>query len=1364
MNVNNKFFWDEAINRIDAKFTDEAAELMSRHKGKRAEETDDGYPGTAEPTMEIQFAPEERRRANRVMGGIFAGIAVAAAVAVAVGISAVRKSDDITSESSDNSSHTQSGVNLPPDETEDTHSILPDVKIDTDINSYKLDFSLYEQYFHGVWGGIYIGYSYSVPPDRMKISFDAITHIGFRQADGGCYMGIFSDIYEQFLYVSDSDPDTMYSGRFERDDSERYIADLDTTLSKSGDFEDKGNALSCMGMLKLCNEYGIDPVTLVRTGVMKGGNGKEYTLANMGGLYYSLDGMRFNGERVNESGQRQLCFSAKWNEAGYASSYATKFFKAFCVTETEDGWSAPEFCADYDPLTDDTPVCPSGLTDADGVDFGMIEDVLLGSWNGDDDYSSDIYINYTGDTESSNLLDPDWKSCYEDDSGWYFLICGELDIVYFVPKADPDSLYFYFDTDAAKSGWSLALRRTYNAEARNLELSGQITYTGEQRLFDMLGADFKDAFLASSFPYRREGRSPLNQYLNGMHYVCANEGVILVSISENEVKLSTRFVRDEKSDEELRGDSDAFSSDGDQLLIWRFFRKNDGTWDYHQPQCYIEGDFTRFYGMFYMYGDPDCDVYEERFFGDWISDEDGSALTVNYEENMFDSVRGTQRVCEGKDGWYMFKERSGLVDIYYIPFYDADSMYRYSCNDTEFQYMYKYEYDEAFRRAAAPEYYTGLTDGMRLCGLGLEKVCSQFGGNAGRDACRKAFNLGFIDEEGFVWKADSPYGEGELRLEQLEGGGYVLSCGFTGNKTTDTSKETKTERFKIAVEYGSNGDWTCVIVDDNGHEHALYDPYKDPGFAEIVDAYIRNDPDKSEELYYTAENLAMTEKYRTLAASDPDAAHELLYASMDYVLGNGFPKSVKGHKPVETDEPEEEKVMLPERGKISLYDLTTLKSSFPETLGATVDSCLSGWEITDDFGNKWTSDGLNGKDIYFIKRKSSYCLTLMLPFVGADMEERYFEVTFEYSYDYCHTAVETTPNSFDFMYTGDRLEVEGGYYLTTDPEALKHDGGSLTVGNSGKDAETDVYFYDESDGIYYPVCRGIVNLRWTTDGKNLFAIADKGHTLTSYGGTEGLFSSMSDDRGDGDSSLSGLKAEDIYFMGEYLVGEYELDGERKYCLFSAYCPLGMEPLRTDSEEIMLGTDLKTDESGFTLNISGEETRFDTTGDGLEGMYPLLKAKYALVYGTLRVNPVSLGSRYVGEMWGNEVCAGASLFPDYKAFRDWVGGIVAEEYIDDALSSCETKPTEIDGLLYYDMTMNYSPTLYSRFVLDGINYIDEDRAVLNIGMYGYTRLSYDALESIPAEEPSNFCTLIAVRTENGWRFTDLSAPIEYMSFL
>ncbi len=569
MNVNDKFFWDEVMNGINEKFTDEAAELMShKTRGSSKKEEDDEYSGFLGPTMKISLTPEEQHPKRRIAGGIFAGAAVAAAVAVAVGISAGRNNEELTSESS---SGTLSEVNLTnsgTSETDDVHSVSLDAKIDTDINSYKLDFELYEKYFHGVWeNDIYVGYSHAALPDRLKISLDAITHIGFKQADGGCYMGIFSDAYEQFFFVSGIDRSIMRSGQFDKDSGEHYLSELDENIRRTGDFEDKGTALNLMGMLKLCGEYGVDPEVITDCGILTGKDGRKYALSEDKRPGFVLNDMRFNGERENESGQKQLCFSAKWQDI---SKTYKEYFMAFCITKTDDGWSAPEFCADYAPKDDDTPICPDGLIKADGVDYDMIEKVLAGCWKvPGESYGINILYTKTASNDDAEVV---WKSCYEDESGWYFLIESSEERVYFIPRSDPDALYYYLDKDGTKSSYMLAMRRYYNATADTLELSGDLSYTGEQRLLDVMGDDFKDAFLESSFPYHLEDKSAPNQYFNGLSYVYNGDGVHAIIVSEDVVELATRFARDERAGSNEECFALVTLSDCEQLLWWSFVR------------------------------------------------------------------------------------------------------------------------------------------------------------------------------------------------------------------------------------------------------------------------------------------------------------------------------------------------------------------------------------------------------------------------------------------------------------------------------------------------------------------------------------------------------------------------------------------------------------------------------------------------------------------------------------------------------------------------------------------------------------------------------------------------------------------------
>ncbi len=1341
----DKFFWDEVMNGIDEKFTDEAAELMLRQKGGKRKKSDDEYPETVEPTLKIKLAPEEQRPKRRVIGGICAGVAVAAAVAIAVGVFAVRKSDDLVS---DADSGTQSGVNLIAETsgTEVAPNISFDAKLDTDINSYTLDFGLYERYFHGIWqtdsGVNYIGYTPAELPERMKISLGSITHIGFKQADGGCYMGIFSGAYEQFFYVSDNDPDIMRSNRFDRDSGAHYISELSTTISRKGDFEEKGNALNCMGILKIFAEYGVDPDLIVKSGVLiKGAD--EYTLINSSSKYGVLNDLRFNGERENESGQKQLCFSANLYEFP-GTNYDCRFMP-FCVTQTDDGgWSAPELCADYNPESDDTPVFPDGLAGADGMDFGMLEDTLAGGWTfeeHDRNGYTNIYYNNLGNYVE---LEPVWKSCFEDESGRYFL-CGDTgNIVYFVPKADPDTLYVYLDRNSAKDEYSLVMYRGENVKVEPMQLSGELTYTGEQYLFNVMGDDFKDALLKSSLPYR-EGESPQNQYFNGLHYTYNKSGINVLSLSENEALLAVGFDREKDSNGR---------SEGEQLLMWKFFRK-DGKWDYYEPQLYIEGDYT---GVSEECDEKDnwvnCSIYEKYFFGDWICDADGSVLSLNYTDDVFSEYYAVNSVFKGNDGWYIYGGYDRKA-VYYIPFYDENSMYFYDLQ--YYGWERKCDYTKAYRRdTTVTDFDTELKDGMNLCDMGLEKLYGKTGEGFER-AYKRARNLGFIDDSGSLWRSTG----GKVRLVKYDVENVTLACEFfdTGS---DASRE-----YQINLTSPEYHKWEYSVSDGSGKECDLFDPYENKMFSEIVDAYTSAYPDKTEEIYDTVERVVVGQNFWEF---NTGWLYTTMYSSLDTLVQADYSAQLTESGEIAADDGKP----LPTRGKITMSDIERLTRGNRKLRSIVLETLfVEGWEGED--GSIWSAFAGADDDIYLV-RNSDSTLTLLVPFrCTTNGKVKYRQVTFDRTDPPGHFYTDTL-NNVDFTYTGDKIEVEGGYYFLVDVDKLDCSGDSLTLGNPDKNAKAAVYFYDEDDGIYYSIFGsntwGLYNPRCVTDGKNLFVLAEDFYdeypdaareiiTVASYGGGYGLwghayFNPVSE--------FGGLKynvtTDDIYFLGDYLVGEYSVDGEKNYSLFTAYGPSGPKMLELDNARYIQGTDLKVDESGFTLNVEGEEMRFDTTGNDLEGMYPLLKGKYTIMREALQINPYMMfDSRSENDDWGEVVCSDSTLFPDYKAFREWVGGTIAEEYIDSVLDSCDSKPTDIDGLMYYNKISNVSGNDYSRFILTKIDYSDDDHAVLNFDIYGYQVSPDNALEKIPTDEPVDTCTLTAVKTESGWRFTDISAPIE-----
>ena len=113
MNEKNEKLWDDALNGIDPKFTDSAAESLMR--------AESGADGRA---RELAVPPKKRSRVPVIVGVC---AAAAAALAVVVGVRYIGRDNPLVT------------------------SNTPSTIINTDFSQYGADYSLFDKYFAGVW-------------------------------------------------------------------------------------------------------------------------------------------------------------------------------------------------------------------------------------------------------------------------------------------------------------------------------------------------------------------------------------------------------------------------------------------------------------------------------------------------------------------------------------------------------------------------------------------------------------------------------------------------------------------------------------------------------------------------------------------------------------------------------------------------------------------------------------------------------------------------------------------------------------------------------------------------------------------------------------------------------------------------------------------------------------------------------------------------------------------------------------------------------------------------------------------------------------------------------------------------------------
>lgn len=192
-------FWDKTLNGIDEKFTDSAAEFLSRES--------DADEGRAR-----EIKPEKKRFRLDVLIGICAAAAAVVAVTAAVKFSKPRGENPI---------------------------VTPAKKISMDLSDYTADYSLYEKYFEGVWKNT---------DDKSEKPYFVLNHenvlgsldgeVLFCEAGGECAM-TYTEDGARVLFVRESD------GSLSRYDCADALSTENSAVTY--EYADEAESGSCVG-------------------------------------------------------------------------------------------------------------------------------------------------------------------------------------------------------------------------------------------------------------------------------------------------------------------------------------------------------------------------------------------------------------------------------------------------------------------------------------------------------------------------------------------------------------------------------------------------------------------------------------------------------------------------------------------------------------------------------------------------------------------------------------------------------------------------------------------------------------------------------------------------------------------------------------------------------------------------------------------------------------------------------------------------------------------------------------------------------------------------------------------------------------
>lgn len=335
MNENNEKLWDDALNGIDPKFTDSAAESLMR--------AESGADGRARELA----VPPKKRSCVPVIVGVCA--AAAAALAVVVGVRHIGGDNPLVS------------------------SDTPSTAVNTDFSQYGADYSLFDKYFAGVWKN---------PAETENSPYLVLN-------DAAEFGSIYEDIlfyenngeYSMALMTEDGrDIYVKRDGRLYRYDYTSGELDKESYAQVYDYVEAAPAANSCgaVGFAKLCGRH--DGLSQFMQGAQLSADGELWTRA----------GTENANVRVYSEEDGALTLSAQFtNEAGTA--------RYFCLdlTGADGAWEIANV-HEYDMASDTRLLYdPDNDPPYNESDWDVFESVFAGVWVSDSGSSMELSYSQT---------------------------------------------------------------------------------------------------------------------------------------------------------------------------------------------------------------------------------------------------------------------------------------------------------------------------------------------------------------------------------------------------------------------------------------------------------------------------------------------------------------------------------------------------------------------------------------------------------------------------------------------------------------------------------------------------------------------------------------------------------------------------------------------------------------------------------------------------------------------------------------------------------------------------------------------------------------------------------------------------------
>lgn len=384
MNEKNEKLWDDALNGIDPKFTDSAAESLMR--------AESGADGRA---RELAVPPKKRSRVPVIVGVC---AAAAAALAVVVGVRYIGRDNPlVSSETSDTSN------------TSDT----PSNAVNTDFSQYGADYSLFDKYFAGVWKNPAETENspYFVLNDAAELG-SIYEDILFYEDDDECSMALMTEDGRD-IYVKRDGRLYRYDYTSGELDKESYAQVYDYVEAAPA-----ANSFGAAGFAKLCGRH--EGLAQFMRGAQLSTDGELWTRA----------GTENANVRVYSEEDGVLTLSAQ-----FANGKDRRYF-CLDLTGSDGAWEIANV-HEYDMASDTTLLYdPDNAAAHNEYDWDVFESVFAGVWVSDSCSSMELSYSQT------DLLWERIDGIARVDGGWLIDgFSGGAGEFLYISDSEPDTLY-----------------------------------------------------------------------------------------------------------------------------------------------------------------------------------------------------------------------------------------------------------------------------------------------------------------------------------------------------------------------------------------------------------------------------------------------------------------------------------------------------------------------------------------------------------------------------------------------------------------------------------------------------------------------------------------------------------------------------------------------------------------------------------------------------------------------------------------------------------------------------------------------------------------------------------------------------------